>query len=527
MKALRLPGGVRVLFAMWLTWTPGAQALAAPLPLPSPAQLRADVQPYLAAPLPTIESLAGIRMPAPSPMLVVASFGDSANPADNDRGYAVGRTLNELLFGAHENLDVEAPGYYPLDVLDKGVASGRARDSRANAYRIAGREAAQWCVYGNVEGSEKAYRVVARIDDCSGAGEAKQKIVAVRSDDDWPRALREICDYVIAVAASPSQRSEKACGRATAIRPASFMAFTAYAATRGMPGELVEKIVAADPTFSPAVTDVIYRLPMGADKGAYLNRIQALALAEGGTPAVAMAAYARQLAASAWKIEHRPYPKLMELIRANPQLRAPWLLLASNLSNAAYWDYPSEPAAVTWVKKLVSWEGANYFPNEVTHSAALAVSLAYYDNWPGSYRARWQVGFALARYALMLRGNEYWVKVPRLGKKAFNPLMTIADAFNASALSAQKASSGLWAYRITTARHSGEDWLAIFDAAAERHPRAQWIYDTAMCFAQNKWGGNQDDRQHVQELAIRNNPDAEWAKTLHKRFADGIPSQES
>lgn len=525
MKALRLPGRLRLLCAMWLAWTPAVCVLAASLP--SPAQLRAEVRPYLAVPLPTIESLVGIRMPASSPMLVVASFGDSGLPAESDRGYAVGRILNDLLFGAHENLDVEAPGYYPLDVLDKGVPSGRARDSRANAYRVAGREAAQWCVYGNVEGIDKAYRVITTIDDCKGGREAKQKIVTVHSDADWPRALRELCDYVIAVAAKPSPRALTACGRAAAIRPASFMAFTTYAATRGMPREQVEKIVAADPTFSPAVTEVIYRLPMGTDKGAYLEKVQALAAAEGGTPAVAMAAYAQQLAANAWKIEHRPYPKLMELIRANPQLRAPWLLLAQSLSNAAYWDYPNEPAAVTWLKKQVSWEGANYFPNEVTHSAALAVSLAYYDNWPDSYRAHWQVGFAVARYALMLRGNEYWVKVPKLGKRAFNPLMKIANVFNASALSTQKASSGLWAHRITTARHSGEDWLAIFDDAAERHPRAQWIYDTAMCFAQNKWGGSQDDRQHVQDLAIRNNPDAEWAKTLDRRFVDGIPSKET
>ena len=525
MSAIRLACGLRLLCAISFASVPMTCAVAAMLA--SPAELRAEVDAYLAAPLPTVESLVGIRMPPPLPMLVVASFGDSAMPLDSDRGYAVGRTLNELLFGAHENLDVEAPGYYSLDVSDKGVTVGRARDSRANAYRVAGREAAQWCVYGNVEGMEKAYRVIARIDDCKGVGEAKQKVVAVRTDADWPRALQEICNFVIAVAASPTPRALSACGRATAIRPASFVAFAAYATTRGMPREQVEAIVAVDPTFAPAVSDLIYRLPLTTDKAAYLTRIDALAAAEGGTPAVAMAAYSRQLAANAWKIEHRPYPKFKEFIRANPQLRAPWLLLATSLSDAVYWDYPSEPAAVTWLKKRVFWEGANYFPNEATHSAALAVSLAYYANWPDSYRARWQAGFAVARYALMLRGNEYWVHVPKQGKKAFNPLMAIADSFYLSTLAVQTASSNLWAYRIITARHSGADWRAFFDAAAEQHPHAQWIYDNAMFFALDKWGGNEADRQHVRDLAIRNNPDAEWAKTLDKRFADGIPSQES
>jgi hypothetical protein len=59
--------------------------------LPTPAQLRAAVEPFLTVPLPTVESVVGIRMPAPSPMLVVASFGDRGSPVDDDRGYAVGR----------------------------------------------------------------------------------------------------------------------------------------------------------------------------------------------------------------------------------------------------------------------------------------------------------------------------------------------------------------------------------------------------------------------------------------------------
>ena len=202
---MRWPCVVQLLCAIGLAW--GSIADAKKLPLPSPIQLRNEVEPYLAAPLPTVESLVGIGMPPPSPMLVVASFGDSGMSADRDYGYAVGRTLNELLFGAHENLDVEAPAYYPLDVSDKGVPSGRARDSRANAYRVAGREAAQWCVYGNVEGTGKFYRVITTVDDCKGAGQGKQSIVVVRSDADWPRALREICDEVVAAAAKPAQRS--------------------------------------------------------------------------------------------------------------------------------------------------------------------------------------------------------------------------------------------------------------------------------------------------------------------------------
>lgn len=487
-------------------------------PPPAPAQLRTQLQHYLAAPLPTVESLVGLRIPPPSPMLVVASFGDRSTPADVDRGYAVGRTLNELLFGAHGSLDVEPPGAYSLDAAEPGVPAGRSRDSRANAYRVAAREAAQWCAHGTVEGGAPAVRVVAIVDRCRDGTEAARRTFAINADDDWPNALRAICEFVVASTTKPSLRSDAACGRAAAIRVSSFLAYAGYAASRGMPRERAEAIVAADPTFAPAVIELIGRLPSSDDKAAFMKQMDALAAAAGATPAVAMASYSRQLARNAWKIEHRPYDRLMTLIRANSQLRGLWMLLASSLSDAVTWDYPGGSKVVESVKQALHAEGAGYYPNQATHSAALAVTLDYYANWPDSYRARWQVGYAVMQYALMLRGNELWDKVPQHGKKAFRPLMKIADGFTESALATQAGAPNLWANRIATTYHAGGDWRMVFTTAADRHPQAPRIYQTAMNFAQAKWGGTPDARQYVQDLAVRNNPYAEWAKTLIERY---------
>jgi hypothetical protein len=488
-------------------------------PVPTPAQLRTIVEPNLAVALPSVESLVGIRIPPRSPLLVVSSFGDRGTPPDVDRGYAVGRTLNELLFGAHGQLDVETPGYYALDTSGPGVVVGPARDARANAYRVAARESAQWCLYGTVEGNAPAFRVVTTVDRCRDGTEAARKVFAVGSDAAWPQALRDICDFVIAsTTAGPSARSQAACGRAAAIRPASFLAYGAYAASSGMPRERVEAIVAVDPKFAPAALDLIDRMSAGEDKASFWRQLDALSKAAGATPAIVMAATARQLAGT-WKLEHRPYLELYELIRANPQLRGPWLLLASSLSEAVTWDHPSGSKVIEWLKDLVGWEGANYSPNEATHSAALAVSLDYYATWPDSYRAHWQVGYALMRYAWMVRGNETWSRVPRHGKKAFKPLMELADEFMASALVSQPAAAGLWANRIETAYHTRGDWRATLDAAAKNVPHAQRIYETAMNYALSQWGGSEDDRQYVWNLAVHNNPDVIWAKTLIERHA--------
>jgi hypothetical protein len=497
--------------------------------LPTAAELRSDLAPFLAKPLPSMASVVGIAMPSPSPMVVVASFGDPSLPADGDRGYALGRTLNELLFGAHGELDVETPSYYSLDTREPGAPVGRGRDSRANAYRVAAREGAQWCVYGSVKGSAGAYMITVTIDRCTSGSMTTDKVFSVRSDEDWPRTLRDICEHVIAVAAKSSSRSEAACTRGAAVRPQTFLAYASYATTSGMPRERLQVIVTADPKFAPTAMELIERLPQGADKAAFHKQVEAIVTAAGATPAVAMVGFARQLANSAWKLEHRPFDRLLALIRAHPELRSPWLLLASSLSQAVTWDYPNGNVVVDWVayylvKFHMGWEGALYYPNESTHTVALAVSLDYYANWPESYRARWQIGYATLQYALMLRGIQMWPAVPHQGKVAFKPLMAIADDYVAAALAMQPGATSLWINRIVTLKHSGGDWLATFDAAAAKHPQAPRVYETAMNFAQGKWGGDEADRLHVQNAAIRNNPDAEWARTLIDRHGGpGMP----
>ena len=144
--------------------------------LQTPAALGEQVRPYLAKPLPSVESIVGVSMSPAAPMLVVASFGDDGTVTATDRGYAVGRALNELLFGAHPRLDVENPTYYAFDTSDPGVVVGVARDSRANAYRVARREAAQWCLHGRVTNDRPA-RIDVTVDRCSiGCGCASQAV---------------------------------------------------------------------------------------------------------------------------------------------------------------------------------------------------------------------------------------------------------------------------------------------------------------------------------------------------------------
>jgi hypothetical protein len=212
-------------------------------------------------------------------------------------------------------------------------------------------------------------------------------------------------------------------------------------------------------------------------------------------------------------IGNQPYDELHALIRAHPQLRALWFTLASKLSEGTTWDYPPgrvrEPAGLNEIRR-------GYHPNEATHSAAL--SLGLYTNWPHGYRSHWQMGYALLRYAWMLRGNDLWSEVPPLGRQAFVPLMRMADRFVAVANEANPAVATLWVNRLETLRHTDGNWRAAFEQGVAGHPRHQGLYESAMEYAQDRWGGTDADRDWVEHLAIRNNPGALWPHTLRGRY---------
>jgi len=203
-------------------------------------------------------------------------------------------------------------------------------------------------------------------------------------------------------------------------------------------------------------------------------------------------------------------------IRANPALRAPWLLFASTLSDAVVYDYPQGTNAQSYSEND-SVDGCCFMRNEATHGAGLALSLAYYASHPASYRARWQLGFALMRYAAMLRGIGTWDHVPREGKAAQKPMCTLADQFFAAALAAQPQATSLWSNRIVAQVHARGDWMETFESGVVLHPKARGVYETAMEYAQDRWGGTEAQRKTIEALAKKNNPGEQWPFMLRER----------
>ena len=270
--------------------------------------------------------------------------------------------------------------------------------------------------------------------------------------------------------------------------------------------ERLEALVAEDPSFVPAVVDLLDRMPYDGDWRAFVERRKRLVAGAGAFPAVIHTALKRHLAIYGWKLDKDVYEPMYAFIRAHPQLRSGWLVLAASLAEGASHDH--RPAGAP---------RDSYHPNEATHTAALSLSLAYYANWPESYRARWQMGYALTKYAWMLRGNATWNKVPVLGRASLLPLMRIAEPLIADALATQPNSSALWEHRIWTLYHVDGDWRAAFDAAIERAPRAQNVYEIAMELSQDRWFGKPADIERVESLARKHNPGEAWVDTLRDR----------
>ncbi len=500
-----------------------AHTLSAADPLPTSAELAKWLAPYLAKPLPSIESLVGVAMPSPSPLMVVASLGDDGSLPDQDRGYAVGFTLNELLFGADSKLDVVAPWHYQYDTRMKGAPRGQKRDSAANAYRAALRDHANWCTHGRVSGVNPV-QVEFVVDACAAGISMHRRQWTVRSESEWPGVLAEMCEFAIAsVLGELAPKALASCRRAREIRPDSLQALARF----GGPKEnrawvTLESMIAVDPKFAPAAIEYLWRLNYTAERrNAYWDRVGVIAQGLPQSSAVQLLAHSQLARHFGWNVRVAPYPSFIALVREHPHGHAAWLSLASALAAGYPEDAPEETLLTRLLpKKVTDWLVPRPYrpPNEATHTMSLALTLGIYERWPQSYRTHWQVAYALQRYGWMLRGGRYWQEVSAAGKRGFPVFIAWSERFFQSTLRINPDADEAWIGLMIATKLNDGDWLAIFDRAAEANPHDWGLYDSAMSYAIDRWGGDAGTRQRIEKAALENNPNAAWAKELRTRW---------
>jgi hypothetical protein len=498
-----------------------ANAAFAAESLPSSAELAKELAPYLAKPLPSVESLIGVAMPPPAPLMVVASLSDDDSQSELDRGYAVGFTLNELLFDADPKLDVLAPWYYAYDTRKKDVPTGTKRDSAGNAYRAGSRNHARWCAHGRVSGAGPT-RVELIVDGCAAGNSSHKKQWTVRAEHDWPATLAEMCEFASASATGElTPRARASCRRGLDIRPASLMALARFG-KQYRTWKALEAMVEVDPKFAPAVVEYLYRIEYYGEWPVFWDRLDAVAKAVPQSSAVQLLTYSRLASTYGWKISAVPYPRFFVWVRNHPHLSSAWLALASGLSGGNPSDWPASKSSPPMSPDgfPVPIPPKDYPPNEATHTASLTLSLAIYRNSPQSYRSLWMMGYALERYGWMLRGSNFWRDVPDIGKRGFPVMIDWADRFNQATLGLHPEADRVWNNRMNTAMLAGEDWLPIFDRAVEVNPTRRGLYEDAMSKALDRWGGDDELRARIQRVAREKNPGAKWAETLQARWEE-------
>jgi hypothetical protein len=220
-------------------------------------------------------------------------------------------------------------------------------------------------------------------------------------------------------------------------------------------------------------------------------------------------------------VRYPPYPNFIYWIRNHAYLYEAWMALASGLARGNPEDWPEE----TWWTRMLPHEFANWValhrahpPNEATHTMSLALSLGIYQRWPRAYRTQWHIAYALQSYGWMLRGSNFWRDVPKIGKAGFPVFMEWSEQFYQSTVDMNADAYGAWTGLMISTKLGNGDWLAAFDRAVVANPHDYWLYESAMRYAMDRWGGNADTRARIESAALENNPDAPWAKALRGRW---------
>lgn len=150
----------------------------------------------------------------------------------------------------------------------------------------------------------------------------------------------------------------------------------------------------------------------------------------------------------------------------------------------------------------------------------IAAILEAVERWPNHYRAWWSLGWALNQHAWQLRGNSNWRDVPERAKEKFKIISHMSDLAIDEALALNPRNAGLWKLKISTLGSMNgfsEKLMEAFDKAVQLTPKERGIYDSALNFAGQKWGGTTEARKYIIELAMTNNPDAVWPTALRSR----------
>lgn len=498
------------LFAVFAAGVLFATALSAHAQSETARDVRAAVE----FPLPDSTEVLGTT-PPPRPRALVAIA--DANEGETDcavkgLGFAIGTTLRVHAWGLSPAVGFTQPLMYWEDSREREEVAGLNPAQRV-ARRIGATHVLRSSAHEQADGMHLRLELV---DVASGARLGSSERVAPRSiDAALADALSEVlAPLQFAIADSEGARASEWRATPDAAFASLREALTTYCASGKDYAKQIERAWQAQrdsPVLAALYADELLNLHTAADAVDVLNTFPGQVEHH---PVVSMVANLRRAAANPRQRDDAVLATLKRLLATYPQEPAAWDTLSGALGSVPAVD-ATTPTSCT---------GCQPVPNHADYAQGIAIALEDIARWPHNYRAWWDLAYTVDRYADAVRGGEAWSAMSEQAARRYPKLVALAGDAARTALESHSGQANLYLIRMDAEAAQGNDWYGEFSAGIEAAPHAAGLYDDALNYASDKWGGDARERARIYRLARDNNPGASWPAAQYRYYAPGWES---
>ena len=484
--------------------------------LATPAQIHQAARAAVGRPLPTANEVMGAQPRRAPGGLVIVANPDGGKGCDGEAmSRAMGFVLRTEIWGMTRNLSFEAPMTYWSVSRDRTTPDGLTAGER-----IARRIGARWIIDGTVSQASGVWTTTWRIVDATSATPATTVATTLRVDQANPDLAATIRTLLSAMTAQPDADQVERLNRFAGYSPEAFAALVrAFEGSCDSGGDYAEQIASAWKAYPGYATlALLYQqqlaLPDRASRRAELTRILSGA---GAHPVVGFYLNEALTGTTPRGEGQAELAALRELASRYPH--EPGVVYALTFALATYSELYADRDDGRRREVI-----AGPVDHPLRYAHAIALGGRAVELWPGDFKSWWMLGEATNLYAQAIRGTCGWNCVPESAKVRLPGLNKVYDDIVRNGLVAYPASEPLLAGQLVADQGMGRDWWGTFMLGAYERPHGYYLYQNAMIYSGDGWGGDAKQRNEVYKLALKNNPDQEWPLEL---YVDWAPWQET
>jgi tetratricopeptide (TPR) repeat protein len=468
--------------------------------------LTEDARSAIEYPLPPVSEIIGVPVTRNDrPVVVVADLNDEGSdcPA-RALGAAIGAVMRVESWGLSEGLSVPHPVGYWADVTG-------SNDGLTPGMRVAHRTGANWLVTGTTRQADDLIDIDFRIVDTKTSKLRAEFRLSTRMAE-MPDKLADAITTILSNFAGEA--------RLKALRQRSALSFGSLA--NAMQRNLCEQHLYFDeierawndaPDFPATAALYAYSAAELRPKETLQRWVKPVLAASDQHPVVQLQAANLQIAIAPQNHDEATIALLKTLAARYPfEPYAIDMLSEAIAMESVLFADPVEPHVP---QRVISGPVPHYAP----YAEALSLAFRAVEVWPDDYRSWWAMALALHQYSMLVRGTDFWERVPDSAKHRYPLLIEQEDHALDRAIRLHPGRSSLYDMKIGTDQEMGRDWMGTFRQGIELSPHDPELYTTAWDYSENQWGGSAAMRYDIYRLASKNNPDSDWPAHLYRRWA--------